>query len=99
VLLVVSPVTAPFRTFDDLTSSATSRAALGVPIGNDPASIDDATLTNDPVLAKSIRFGSATALAAASSVFGLSLPDAGSPPGRAARAPAGCSHVSPVLRV
>jgi hypothetical protein len=99
VLLVVSPVTAPFRTLDDLTSCAKSRAALSVPIDSDPASIDDATLTNDPVLAKSIRFGSVIPLATASSVFGLPLPGASSPLARAARAPAGRSHVSPVLRV
>jgi len=99
VLLVASPVTAPFRTFDDATSCATSRAALRVPFGNDPASIDDATLTNEPVLAKSIRLGSVTPLAAASGVFGLPLSDACSSQARAARARAGRSHGSPVLRV
>jgi hypothetical protein len=98
VLLVVSPVTAPFRTLDTLTSCAKSRAALSVPAGSD-SSVDDATLTNDPVIAKSIRFGSVIPLAGASSVFGLPLPHARSPLARAARAPAGCSHGSPVLRV
>jgi hypothetical protein len=99
VLLVLSPVTAPFRTLDGLTSCARSRAALSVPLGSDASSIDDATLTTDPVLAKSIRFGSVIPLGAVSSVFGLPLADASSPLARPARAPARCSHVSPVLRV
>jgi hypothetical protein len=98
-LLVASPVTAPFRTFDDLTSSAKSRSALSIPVGTEPASIDDATLTNDPVLAKSSRFGSLTPLAAASSEVGLPLSGACSPLARTSRARAGRSHVSPVLRV
>jgi len=99
ILLVISPVTAPFRTLDALASPATSRAALSVPTVSDPACTDDATLTIDPVLAKSIRFDGVVLLAALSGVSRPPLFGAGSPPVRTSGVPAGCLRVSPVLRV
>jgi hypothetical protein len=100
ILLVVSPVTAPFRTLDVIASyAAAPRAALSVPGGSDPASVDEATLTTDPVAAKSIRFLGIVPPAAASGRFAAPLPCAGSPHVGAAGAPARHSHVSPVLRV
>jgi hypothetical protein len=99
VLLVISPVTAPFRTLDAFASSATSRAALSVPAADDPAYVDDATVTTDPVLAQSIRFDAVILLAASCGVCRPPLSGAGSPPVRTSGAPGGCSRVSPVLRV
>src|SRR5262245_28972539 len=98
VVLVVLPVTAPFRTLDNLSWRDLSRAVLNVQAGSDAACSDDATLTNDPVLAMSIRFAAAILLGAVCGVFGP-LPAAGSPPVRASGTPAGYSRVSPVLRL
>ena len=99
VLLVVSPVTAPFRTLDVLASPGMARATLSVPRVSDPAYIDDATLTADPVLAQSIRFDGVILLAATCGVSRRPPAGAGSPPVRTSGTPAGCSRISPVLRV
>jgi hypothetical protein len=99
ILLVISPVTAPFRTLDVLASCAASRATLSVPGGSDPASLDEATLTSDPVAAKSIRFLGVVPPAAASGRLAAPLLCGGSPLTGASGASARRSHVSPVLRV
>jgi len=99
VLLAISPVTAPFRTLDALASSALSRAAVAVPTVSDPACVDEATLTIDPVLAKSIRFDGVLLFVAAAGGSRPPLSGVGSPPARTSGAPATCWRVSPVLRV
>jgi non-ribosomal peptide synthetase component F len=98
VLLVVSPVTAPFRTLDDLSRSGATRTAL-TPLGSDPVCVDDAALTNDPLVGKSIRFGGVFSLAAVFGVLTAPLPTAGTMPVPACGAPAGRPHLSPVLRL
>jgi hypothetical protein len=99
VLLVVSPVTAPFRTLDALAAGAASHAGLSGPAAADPIFIEETTLKDDAVVAQSIRFSGVIALASASRAFAALLSAAGSPPLRAFGAPAGHSSVSPVLRL
>jgi hypothetical protein len=96
--LVLSPVSAPFRTLTAVAPCATSRAALSVPSASDRAFLDEATLTNDPMIGKSIRLFSDVPPAPASGAFGAPLPRAGSPLA-ASVGPGRCSHVSPILRV
>jgi hypothetical protein len=98
VLLVVSPVTAPFRTLDDLSPLSATRTAL-MPIGGDAVCVEDATLTNDPLVGKSIRFGGVSSLAAAFGAVTAPLPTAGTPPIRPSGTTTGRAHVSPVLRL
>jgi hypothetical protein len=99
VLLVVSPVTAPFRTLDVLASCSPTRAAQSVRLDGDPLSVDDATLTYDPIVAKPVRFGGVIVQEARSGLSGATPLAVGSPLVGAPGATAGSSRVSPVLRL
>jgi hypothetical protein len=99
VLLVVSPVTAPFRTLDALAACAGSHAGLSGAVASDPVFIEETTLKDDAVVAQSMRFGGVIPLASASRAFAALLSAAGSPPLRVFGEPAGGPSVSPVLRL
>jgi hypothetical protein len=99
VLLVVSPVTAPFRTLDALAPCAASHLGLSGATVSDSVGTEETTLKNDAAVAQLIRFGGVIPLASASRAVAALLSAAGSPPLRALRAPAGHSSVSPVLRL
>jgi hypothetical protein len=99
VLLVVSPVTAPFRTVDALAACAASHAGLSGAAASDPVFIEETTLKDDAGVAQSIRAGGVIPLASVSRAFAAPLSAAGSPPLRTFGAPVGPSIVSSVLRL